>query len=150
MVDRPRPVELGPESLSVCVDVLYALVPPVILTGLDNEDGHRGIFGETSCDSDARETAANDYIVKGLESGIPWIPRYAVCAFSEWSGGICLGGKGKRGRAEENGRGDDDEAGAHRVQKEGQGEGRRRREVSNGMGARALAVVKPNTSDFMS
>jgi len=113
MVDWPRPVELGAESLSVCVDVSYALVPSVILAGFNNEDSHRGIFCEASCDSDAREATADDYIVKRLISSIPWIPRYAVGALCEWVGGTrILCGQDKRVCGDESG--EDDEAGIHR------------------------------------
>jgi hypothetical protein len=113
MVNGPRPVELGAENLSVFVDILYTRVPSIVFAGFNNEDGHGGIFCQASCNSDAREATADDYIVKRLRSGIQWIPRYAVGTPLE---DIRLGGRDKRSCAYESGGGD--EAEVHRVQKE--------------------------------
>jgi hypothetical protein len=133
MVHRPRPVELRAEGLTICVDILYALVPSVILAGFNDKDRLCGIFCEASCDGDAGEATADDYIVKGIRSGIPRIPRYAVCALREWLGGVCVGGEDKRVCCKEKGGGDDDdETEAHRVLKE---EGKERREEEMRLGS---------------
>ena len=120
VVHWPSPVKCGTESLAVCVDVLYALVKSVILASFNYEDRDRRILRETSCDGNAGEATADDYIVKRLGSGIPGIPRYAICTLYEWFGGIRLGSsQDERGRAEQDGR-ECDEAGAHRVPMVGQ------------------------------
>jgi hypothetical protein len=114
MVHRPRPVELGADGLTECVDILYALVRSVILAGFNDKDGLCRIFCEASCDSDAGEATTDDYIVKSLRSGIPRITRYAVCCMvREWLlGGV--GGEDKCVCGKEKGGGDDDETEAHR------------------------------------
>lgn len=92
VVHWPSPVNFGAERLAVCVDVLYALVRSVILASFNHEDRDGRVLRETSCDSNAGEATADDYIVKRLGSGIPGIPRYAICTLYEWFGGIRFGG----------------------------------------------------------
>ena len=66
LVGRPRPVEGGIVEFNRFINVIDLWIFPVVLTGFNHEDRHGGILGQTSSDSCASESSANDDVIKGL------------------------------------------------------------------------------------